>query len=106
MATLPVGHLAHAFHALFHGVALQAVAGEDGLTHAGQTALDLLGVLDDVGQAVGRIVPGRHASDPVDVDPHARILDRLSHQVHLATDQFHQTPLERPETKKDVCAGW
>ena len=32
--------------------------------------------------------------------PQARLLDRLRQQVHLAADQFRQTPLQGPEAEK------
>jgi hypothetical protein len=59
----PVRGLAYPFQAAFHGIAHQAIAGEGGAIHAGQVSFNPLGVLDDVGQAVGRVVSRRHADD-------------------------------------------
>ena len=59
--TQPARTLAHPFQAAFHGIAQQAVAGQGGTIHASPILLDPLGVLDNIGQAVGRIVPRRHA---------------------------------------------
>jgi hypothetical protein len=36
----------------------------------------------------------------VDVGPQARLLDWLRQQVHLAADQFGQTPFQRSKRKK------
>jgi hypothetical protein len=37
---------------------------------------------------------------PVDVSLQPVLLDRLGQQIHLATDQLGQAPLQRPEREK------
>jgi len=64
--------LARPFRAAFNGIADQVVGGEGRAVHAREVPFDPLGVVDDVGQAVGRVVIKGKPPVPVDIGPAPR----------------------------------
>jgi hypothetical protein len=64
MWTKTMCSLTHSFHASFDRITYQPTAGKGIAVHASQIALDALGIVDDVGQAVSYAMPRRHAGNP------------------------------------------